>query len=197
MSKCALILCEKKMSEKSKKSLSVAEIVFVPMYELLKTSIEKTSICEMFLLFEKEERTEKLRNFITRNKDSDIFIVQGTNPFVSPDTIEKSHKEFLEKERKITAVISPFCESFAAVWMTVKDFRKHCSLNTDEEISLDYVIRTFGEINEFTSKNDDDFLRAENPADAFRLSEYKRKKITVFFNFFNKEYCNFILQSFI
>ncbi len=177
MSKCALVLCEKKMSEKSKKSLSLAEIVFVPMYELLKTSIEKTSIDEMFFLFEKEERTEKLRNFIIHNEESEIFIVQGTSPFVSPDTIEKSYEEFLKNERKITAVVSPFCESFSAVWMTVKDFRKHCSLNTDEEISLDYIIRTFREINEFTSRNDDDFLCAENLADAFKLSEYKRKKI--------------------
>lgn len=177
MKKCALILCEKKMSAKSKKSLSSAEIVFKPMHEILKTSIEKAEVNDTFLLFEKTERTEKLRNFITHNANGDIFVAEGTSPFISSETIEKSYEDFLKNERKITAVVSDFCNSFSALWMTVKDFKKHCALTNDEQISLDDIVSTFDEIKEFTSRNEDDFLNAKNLSDVSKLNEYKRKKI--------------------
>ncbi len=177
MKKCALILCEKKMSPKSEKSLSSAEIVFKPMWEILKDSIRKAGIDDAFVLFEKEERTEKLRNFINHNEDGDIFVAEGTSPFVSSETVEKSYEDFLKKGRKITAVVSDFCNSFSALWMSVKDFKKNCALSFDGEISLDDIVSAFDEINEFTSKKDDDFLHAENLVDVLKLGEYKRKKI--------------------
>lgn len=177
MKKCALLLCEKKMSEKSKKSLSSAEIVFSPMWKILKASTEKAGIKNIFLLFEKDERTEKLRNFIAHNENGDIFVSEGTSPFISQETIEKSYEEFLKNDRKITAVVSDFCNSFSALWMSVKDFKKHCSLSSDEEISLDDIVSTFDNINEFTSRNSDDFLHAGNLTDVSKMNDYKRKKI--------------------
>lgn len=177
MKKCSLILCEKKMSQKSKKSLSCAEIVFKPMFEILKTSVCKAGINDIFFLFEKEERTEKLRNFILQNKASDIFIAEGTSPFISKETIEKSYDNFLKNSRKITAVVSDFCNSFSAVWMTVEDLKKYCSFEKKEETLLEDIVKNSDVINEFTSYNDDDFLNAENLCDVQKFSEYKRKKI--------------------
>ncbi len=177
MKKCALILCEKKMSEKSRKSLAQAEIVFRPMKEILHETVEKCGIEDIFFLCEKEERTEDFRKFSERNKERDIFVCEGTSPFISPDTIIKSYEEFVKNGRKITAVISHFCDSFAAVWMSFKDFKSHCSFLQKEEILLSDIVSGFDEILEFTSKNDDDFLRAKNLSDVMKLSEYKRKKI--------------------
>ncbi|MBP3330176.1 MAG: hypothetical protein J6L89_05000 [Clostridia bacterium] len=177
MKKCSLILCEKKMSKESEKSLSSAEIVFKPMCEILKASVRNAEINDIFFLFEKEERTEKLRNFISQNEASDIFIAQGTSPFISSDTIEKSYDNFLKNSRRITAVVSDFCNSFSAVWVTVEDLKKHCSFEKEEEILLEDIVKTFDAINEFTSYNNDDFLNAENLCDVQKFGEYKRKKI--------------------
>ena len=177
MEKCALILCEKKMSEKSRKSLADAEIVFRPMKKILQESVEKCGIEDIFFLCEKEERTENFRNFFERNKDGDIFVCEGTNPFISPDTITKSYEEFVKNGRKITAVVSRFCDSFAAVWMSFADLKKHCSFTQREEILLSDIVSSFDEISEFISENDDDFLFAKNLSDVLKLNEYKRKKI--------------------
>ncbi|MBE6783477.1 MAG: hypothetical protein E7536_05640 [Ruminococcaceae bacterium] len=177
MKKCSLILCEKKMSPKSKKSLSSAEIVFKPMWEILKTSLLKAGINDIFFLFEKEERTEKLRNFILQNKNSDIFIAEGTTPFISKQTIEKSYEAFLKNGRKTTAVVSDFCDSFSALWVKVSDLKKHCAFEKDEEISLNDIAGDFDRINEFISRKNEDFLKSENLYEASQLSEYKRRKI--------------------
>ncbi len=177
MEKCALILCEKKMSEKSRKSLADAEIVFRPMKETLQESVEKCGIEDIFFLCEREERTENFRNFFERNKDGDIFVCEGTSPFVSSDTIRKSYEDFLKNGRKITAVVSHFCDSFAAVWMSFSDFKSHCSFMQKEEILLSDIVGNFDEISEFISENDDDFLFAKNLSDVLKLNEYKRKKI--------------------
>ncbi len=177
MKKCALILCEKKMSEKSRKSLADAEIVFRPMRKILQSAVEKAGIDDIFFLCEKEERTEKLRNFFERNKDGNVFVCEGTNPFVSAETISESYGNFLENSRKITAVVSPFCDSFAAVWVSADDFKKLCPLSDAGGISLNDIVRDFDTIHEFVSKNNDDFLFAKNLSDVLKLNEYKRKKI--------------------
>ena len=177
MKKCALILCEKKMSPKSQKSLSSCEIVFKPMREILLTSVKKADVNDVFLLTQNEERTEKLRNFILQNEKGDMFIAEGTSPFIAPETIVNSYQNFLKNDRKITAVVSDFCDSFSALWLTVSDLKKHCSFADDEVISLDNIVKVFDDINEFTSHNADDFLNAKNLSDVMKFNEYKRRKI--------------------
>lgn len=177
MKKCALILCEKKISATSRKNLSDAEILFMPMKNILEKSVRKSGTDDIFFLCKKEERTECFRNFFERNSDGNIFVAEGTSPFISPVTIEKSYQNFLENKRKITAVVSDFCDSFSALWIKAEDFRNHCSLEKDDEISFDDIVSTFDGINEFTSHNHDDFLHAKNLSEVLKLNEYKRKKI--------------------
>lgn len=177
MKKSALILCEKKTSPKSKKSLSSCEVVFNPMREMLISSVKKAGTEDIFVLSKKEERTEKLRNFISHNEKGDIFIAEGTSPFISSETIEKSYECFLENDRKITAVVSDYCDSFSALWLTVSDLKKHCAFSDDNAILLEDIVSTFDNINEFTSCDADDFLNAKNLSDVLKFNEYKRKKI--------------------
>ncbi len=177
MKKCSLILCEKTISQNSQKSLSSVEIVFKPMYEFLKDSLILAGIDNTFAIFKKEERTDGLRNFVTHNEKGDVFISQGTSPFISEETVKSSYEAFLKNDRKATAIVSDFCDSFSAVWMTVDDFKKHCSFEQEEEISLDDVIGTFDNIDEFTSTNKEDFMSVNNLFEAYELNEYKRKEI--------------------
>ena len=177
MKKCALILCERKISFRSEKSLSSCEIVFKPMREILLSSLKKADINEFFLLTQKEERTEKLRNFISRSESGDIFIAEGTSPFISPETIGAAYENFLKNGRKITAVVSDFCDSVSALWLTADDLKKHCSFEDRETVLLDNIVKNFDNINEFTSRNADDFLNAKSLCDVLKFNEYKRRNI--------------------
>ncbi len=177
MKKCALILCEQKMSPKSKKSLSSAEIVMKPMYSYLEETLSSCSINEVFLLFDKKQRTEMLRNFIAHNAKCDIFVAEGISPFISQDTIEKSYEAFLKNEKKITGIGSAFSNIFCGAWMTVNDLKRNCSLDAEEEIILDDIVSIFDGVNEFDSKNADDFLYAKNLVEVQKLNDYKRKNI--------------------
>ncbi len=177
MKKCALILCEQKMSPKSKMSLSSAEIVFKPMYSYLEQTLKDCGINEIFLLFDKKQRTEMLRNFIAHNAKCDIFVAEGISPFISKETIEKSYEAFLKNEKKITGIGSAFSNIFCGAWMTVNDLKRNCSLDVEHEIIVDDIVSIFDGVNEFDSKNADDFLYAKNLLEAQKLNDYKRKNI--------------------
>ncbi len=177
MKKCALILCEQRMSPESKTSLAKAEIVFKPMYSYLANSLSECGINEVFFLFDKKQRTEMLRNFISHNAKSDIFVAEGISPFICKDTIEKSYEVFLKNEKKITGIGSAFSNIFCGAWMTVTDLKRNCALDAEDEIILDDIVSIFDGVNEFDSKNEDDFLYAKNLVEVQKLNDIKRKKI--------------------
>lgn len=177
MKRCALILCEQKTSKHSKKSLSTSQVVFKPMYSYLEETLSSLNIDDVFLLFDKKERTEMLRNFITHNSKSDIFVAEGISPFISADTIEKSYEEFLKNDKKITGIGSAYSNIFCGAWMTVNDLKRNCSLSAEEEIILDDIVSIFDGVNEYSSENDDDFLYAKNLFEVQKINDYKRKKI--------------------
>lgn len=181
--KCAVILCEAKCSEKGSKRISDCEILFRPMIDTVVNCLEESGIKDIFVLKNSSDKTEKLRNFISNNKDSDLYLTEGTSLFSDAESVTQAYKLFEDKEKKTTAITSPKDGKIAGIWMTAHNFKKNCPFNSSEKEKLSELVNYFNDCEKYISKNEDVSVTVNNCTDLYKINEYARKK--VIFNHMN------------